>query len=237
MSEANPRKADYPVDPRFVERWSPRAFTGEALPLEKLMGLFEAARWAPSAMNAQPWRFAYALRGTPGFDRFLSVLAPGNQVWASRASALVALAASRFLVKPGTEERVPSASHAFDAGAAWAQLALQAHAWGLATHAMGGFDRDEARKLLEVPDDLDLQGDDLARRRRADRRTVAAVHVRLGQVEQQVDQPLAATYPSNQRRQRRTDAAERRQGREKRGEGIVLQADTRDSCRYMTPRA
>jgi len=67
------------IDDLFLARWSPRAFTGEEIPEDTLLGLFEAARWAPSAMNAQPWRFAYARRGTPAFERFLSALAPANQ--------------------------------------------------------------------------------------------------------------------------------------------------------------
>jgi nitroreductase len=154
---AQPRTPGMAIDSVFHTRWSPRAFTGEELPLETLMGLFEAARWAPSALNAQPWRFLYARRGTPAFDRFLSALMPQNQLWASRASTLVALVSHRLLAVPGKSEVVPSASHSFDAGAAWAQLALQAHLWGWATHAMGGFDRDGAREVLAIPDDHQLE--------------------------------------------------------------------------------
>jgi nitroreductase len=154
---AQPRTPTLAIDSFFHTRWSPRAFTGEELPLETLRGLFEAARWAPSALNAQPWRFVYAQRGTPAFERFLSALMPQNQLWASRASALVALLSHRFLALPGKTEVVPSTSHSFDAGAAWAQLALQAHLWGWATHAMGGFDREKARELLSVPDDHQLE--------------------------------------------------------------------------------
>jgi nitroreductase len=139
------------IDPLFHERWSPRAFTGEEIPVETLMGLFEAARWAPSAMNVQPWRFVYARRGTPAFEGFLATLAPANQLWASNAAALVAVVSRELMPVPGKDELVPSASHSFDAGAAWAQLALQAHLWGWSTHAMGGFDRERAREALSVP--------------------------------------------------------------------------------------
>ncbi len=151
------RAPGHSVDPLFVERWSPRAFTDEEIPDAILMSLFEAARWAPSAMNAQPWRFAYARRGTPGFERFLSVLAPANQAWARRASALIAVASATTLTVPGRADPVASESHSFDAGAAWAQLALQAHLSGWSTHAMGGFDRALANEALAVPADHRLE--------------------------------------------------------------------------------
>jgi nitroreductase len=139
------------IDPLFHQRWSPRAFGAEEIPEETLLGLFEAARWAPSASNLQPWRFVYARRGTPAFDRFMATLAPGNQLWASRAAALVAVVSNEVVPATGGGTPGRSASHSFDAGAAWAQLALQAHLWGWATHAMGGFDRDAARAALKVP--------------------------------------------------------------------------------------
>jgi len=150
-SAATPRKPDHAIDPLFFRRWSPRAFTGEEISVETLMGLFEAARWAPSAMNAQPWRFVYARRGAPAFDRFLAVLAQSNQLWAGRAAALVAVVSRELMAVSGKAELVPSASHSFDAGAAWAQLALQAHLWGWSTHAMGGFDREKAGEALSLP--------------------------------------------------------------------------------------
>lgn len=121
------------------------------------MGLFEAARWAPSAMNVQPWRFVYARRGTPAFDSFLAVLAPANRAWAEKASALVALVSHELMALPGQPGLIPSASHSFDAGAAWAQLALQAHLWGWSTHALGGFDRDAARAALRIPKDHGIE--------------------------------------------------------------------------------
>jgi nitroreductase len=147
------RAPEHAVDPLFVRRWSPRAFTGEELPEATLMSLFEAARWAPSAMNVQPWRFVYARRGTPAFERFLEVLAPANQAWATRASALIAVVSQTTFTLPDREDPVASESHSFDAGAAWAQLALQADLSGWSTHAMGGFDRARANEALAVPAD------------------------------------------------------------------------------------
>ena len=145
------RIPEHSIDPLFHERWSPRAFSGEEISVDTLMGLFEAARWAPSAMNAQPWRFVYARRGTPAFEKFLATLAPANRLWAARASALVAIVSVEMISMPWEDEPVPSSSHSFDAGAAWAQLALQAHLWGWSTHAMGGFDREKAREALSIP--------------------------------------------------------------------------------------
>ena len=145
-----PRNPEHSIAAAVHERWSPRAFTGEEIPVDTLMGLFEAARWAPSAMNAQPWRFVYARRGTPAFDRFLATLAPANQLWAGKASALVAVVSQELMSLPG-KEPAPSASHSFDAGAAWAQLALQAQLWGWSTHGIGGFDPEQATKALALP--------------------------------------------------------------------------------------
>lgn len=148
------RIPEHAIEPLFYERWSPRAFTAEAVPEKVLLGLIEAARWAPSSMNLQPWRFVYARRGTPAFERFLSTLAPGNQLWAARAAALVAVVSHELSIAPagGGDAPARSRSHAFDAGAAWAHLALQAHLWGWGTHAMGGFDPVAARDVLRVPE-------------------------------------------------------------------------------------
>jgi nitroreductase len=150
MTTAAARVPEHDIDPLFHERWSPRAFTPDELPVKTLLGLFDAARWAPSAMNAQPWRFVWARRGTPAFDRLLAALAPGNQAWAARAAALVAVVSAEALSIAGRDP-VPSSSHSFDAGAAWAHLALQAHLWGWATHAMGGFDRARAAEAIALP--------------------------------------------------------------------------------------
>jgi nitroreductase len=147
----NGRTADHEVDPAFLHRWSPRAFTGEAIPEDVLMSLFEAARWAPSAFNLQPWRFIYARRDTPDWDRLFEVLIEYNQAWVRRASALVFVVSDCFRRKAGAEPE-PLYSHSFDAGAAWAYLALQAHHLGWAAHGMTGFDPAKAHEALEVPE-------------------------------------------------------------------------------------
>ena len=85
------RSTEAPVDAQFTSRWSPRAYSGEAVSAQALMSLFEAARWTPSSYNTQPWRFVYALAGSAGFGDILGTLIPFNQSWASRASALIAV--------------------------------------------------------------------------------------------------------------------------------------------------
>jgi nitroreductase len=121
------RQPDHEVDPLFLERWSPRAFDGSEMPEPDLLTLFEAARWAPSAFNSQPWRFLYARRGDADWERFLGLLIPWNQGWAHSASALVyILSDSLPFTDRKSGEPQPSSTHSFDAGAAWACLALQA---------------------------------------------------------------------------------------------------------------
>ena len=148
---ANHRTADHDVEPMFLERWSPRAFTAEPMAQELLMSLFEAARWAPSAFNGQPWRFVYAHRDTPHWDRLFSILIPYNQAWVKRASVLMYIVSDRFRRAPG-KDPVPLRSHSFDAGAAWGYLALQAHRMGWAAHGMAGFDVAKSYEALGVPE-------------------------------------------------------------------------------------
>src|SRR4051812_29920955 len=83
------RTSDHAIDPLFLERWSPRAFDGSEIPDADLMTMFEAARWAPSAFNSQPWRFLYAKRWDANWERFLGLLIPWNQGWAHSASVLI----------------------------------------------------------------------------------------------------------------------------------------------------
>jgi nitroreductase len=127
----NTRTADHDIDPIFLQRWSPRAFTGEAMPQDVLQSLFEAARWAPSAINIQPGRFVYARRGTAEWEPLFGALMEMNQAWVVNASVLAYAISDRFRRKPGAEP-TPNRSHSFDTGAAWACLALQASHLGWA---------------------------------------------------------------------------------------------------------
>lgn len=146
------RSAEHPVDPLFIDRWSPRSFDGTPLTEAQILTILEAASWAPSAFNAQPWRFVYALKGTPEFDRLLGLLVEFNQSWARDAGALVFIVSrTHFDAKDGDEAQ-PIYSHSFDAGAAWGQLALQAHLLGLHAHGMTGLDFASAPAVLGLPE-------------------------------------------------------------------------------------
>ena len=146
------RKATYPIDSLFLNRWSPRSMTGEELDDNKIMTLFEAARWAPSSFNNQPWRFIYAKRNTQYWDRIFNLLLEGNKKWASNAAVLVVVV-SRKNFEYNDQYSI---THQYDAGAAWENLALQASLKGLVAHGMQGFDYESARKALEVPDNFDV---------------------------------------------------------------------------------
>ena len=141
----NARVASDLLDRMFVERWSSKAFTDDRLSEQQIDVLFEAAHWAPSSSNRQPWLFVYATDG-PDRVRFNSVLNEGNTLWATRASMLV-LVFARVVDEEGSSIRT---AH-FDTGAAWMSLALQANRMGLNTRAMGGIDLDAAYTAAGVP--------------------------------------------------------------------------------------
>lgn len=144
------RSSPYPIEPFFLSRWSPRAMSGEAIDERELFTLFEAARWAPSGSNVQPWRFLYARRDTPHWPVFFDLLMPGNQEWCHAAAALV------VFISRTTHEQTgrPILTHAYDTGAAWMSVALQGHLRGLVVHGMGGFNRDAARASLAIPEEF-----------------------------------------------------------------------------------
>ena len=144
------RHPDHPVDPIFPGRWSPRAFDRSEIPDADLMTIFEAARWAPSAFNFQPWRFLYARRESADWPRFLACLMPFNQVWAQNAAVLVYICSDTLIeMKPGQPS--PSHTHSFDAGAAWASMALQATMLGYHAHGMAGVEWARVQEELKVP--------------------------------------------------------------------------------------
>ncbi len=152
MTTVGTRTSDHEIDPIFLERWSPRAFTGEPIGDEELMQIFEAARWAPSSYNSQPWRFVYARRDTPHWEPMLSLLNDANRSWAKNAAVVMILASSSTMIVPGQQNPIPSWSHSLDAGSAWAYLALQATKLGWYAHGMVGFDRDRAFAELGFPE-------------------------------------------------------------------------------------
>lgn len=147
------RKADHSIDRIFLDRWSPRAMTGESIPQEELIVLFEAARWAPSSYNNQPWRILYARRDSEHWPLFFDLMGEFNQGWAKNAAALV-LFISRTTFDFNGE---PSVTHSFDTGSAWQNLALQGWLKGLVVHGMQGFDYDRARTALNIPEGFQVE--------------------------------------------------------------------------------
>jgi len=146
------RKADYAIDPIFLNRWSPRAMSGESLTDEELMPLFEAARWAPSSYNAQQRRFLYAKKDTQNWDVFFDLLVEGNKIWAKNAAVLVVVISRKNF----EYNEKPSRTNIFDTGAAWENLALQGSLRGLVVHGMQGFDYEKARTALTIPDNYEV---------------------------------------------------------------------------------
>jgi nitroreductase len=135
----------------LATRRSPRGFAVDRpVEAETVHALLEAARWAPSANNSQPWRFGVARRGEPAFRALIGTLAPGNQVWAQHAGALVLLAAQTT-----DETGQPRRWAAYDAGQAAAHLTVQAQAEGLSVHQMGGFDREAAAAVFGLSEGLE----------------------------------------------------------------------------------
>ena len=143
----------HPVHELIAQRWSPRAFAAEPIEPAVLRSLLEAARWAPSCFNEQPWSFVVARRDDEeGFARLLGCLAEKNQLWARNAGALVLAVARPHFARNEKPNR-----HAWhDVGLAVASLTVQATALGLAVHQMAGVRADDAARILGVPDDHDV---------------------------------------------------------------------------------
>jgi nitroreductase len=156
MTKANSRQSEYPVDPLFLERWSPRAFTGEAMPPDDLLTILDAAHWAPSASNFQPWRFIYAHNGSEQWQTLFDLLMDGNKRWVDKASVLLFVVSRTYNVSREGEKK-PSATHSFDAGAAWFSMAMQSQLLGYHAHGMGGIYRDKALEALDIPDGYQVE--------------------------------------------------------------------------------
>jgi len=141
----------YPVNELIRQRWSPRSFTPQAIEQGTLNQVFEAASWAFSAMNEQPWRYIYAHRSdTEAFQQILDCLLPGNQAWARHAAVL-----GISLVKTHFDNGQLNRTAMHDVGAANATLALEATAQGLGVHIMGGFDMARTREVFDLPENME----------------------------------------------------------------------------------
>jgi nitroreductase len=153
MTIANPHRVkvaatDVDVHPYVAERWSPRGFDPQhTLSGDQLASLVEAARWAPSAANSQPWHYIVTRRGDETHAKVYAALSGGNRSWAGNASALL-VAIAEF---PMDDERGLGTWAAYDLGQSVAWLTMQAHHLGLSVHQMGGFDGDALRQAFGVP--------------------------------------------------------------------------------------
>ncbi|MBS0604115.1 MAG: nitroreductase family protein [Verrucomicrobia bacterium] len=151
VQKVRPNK--HSVHPLILNRWSPRSMTGEELTESELIPLFEAARWAPSSYNNQPWRFLYARKNTASWPLFFNLMIEFNQGWTKNAGALVLVISGKNF----EHNNKPCRTHSFDAGAAWMALALEGAGRGLVVHGMEGFDYEKARKDLNIPDDYQVE--------------------------------------------------------------------------------
>ncbi|HLC71456.1 MAG TPA: nitroreductase family protein [Candidatus Nanoarchaeia archaeon] len=145
----NQREVEFPVHPLFPNRWSPRSMSGESISDNDLFTLCEAARWAPSSFNNQPWRFIYAHRHSNAWPPLFGLMGEFNRSWTHSAAVLVIIVSKNNFDHNGK----PCRTHSFDTGAAWQNLALQASLMGLVAHGMEGFDYERAKSELHIPDD------------------------------------------------------------------------------------
>ncbi|HEY6945466.1 MAG TPA: nitroreductase family protein [Candidatus Acidoferrum sp.] len=149
MSMQKPAPSDFPIHELIRNRWSPRAFEGKAIPEEVLRSLFEAARWAPSSNNEQPWAYIVATKDDKAnFDKILGTLVEFNQGWAKSASALAIAVAKLTFAK----NNAPNRNAPYDTGAATALLSVEATARGLVVHQMAGFDPEKAQQTFAIPE-------------------------------------------------------------------------------------
>ena len=133
----------------IILRWSPRSMNGEAVTADELNPLFDAAHWAPSSFNNQPWRFYYTLRDTQQFQIFFNLLVEKNQQWCKNAGCLMILVSKTTF----DHNSSPMRTHAFDTGAAWHAFAVEGIRRGLVVHGMAGFNYDAAAKILGLDEE------------------------------------------------------------------------------------
>lgn len=140
---------DHKLHPHLLKRWSPRAFADKQVETEKITRTLEAARWAPSASNIQPWVFFVGLKGDKVYEKIFETLVEFNQLWSVSAPVLILNCA-----KTSNNEGAPNSSWQYDLGQAVAHLSIQAMEEELFVHQMGGFDPDKAGELFKLPDEV-----------------------------------------------------------------------------------
>ncbi len=149
----NKRENTRKIEEDVIYRWSPRSMSGEPIPESALLDLFDAARYSPSAFNAQPQRYYYSERGTESFKTILSFLSPFNQVWCANASFLIILVSKKTFEHNGKFDR----THSFDTGASWEAFAVEGIRRNLVVHGMSGFDYSKAEAFLKLGDDYNVE--------------------------------------------------------------------------------
>jgi nitroreductase len=145
------RTFNYDILPLIKTRWSSRALSSAKIPREDLLAMIEAARYAPSCYNEQPWHFIIA-DTDDSHDKMVNVLTGWNKLWAGKAPVLIAVCARKIFIKNGTE----NFWHQFDTGTAWGYLTLEAERRGYIAHGMAGVDRDAAAKVFELPPEYEV---------------------------------------------------------------------------------
>ncbi len=145
-------KTVYPVHDLISKRWSARSFSDKQISKEELFTIIEAASWAPSSMNEQPWCYLYSFKGTDGFQAMFDCLSPGNQLWVKNASVLLMCIAHKNFTKNGEFNR----HHMHDIGMANANLLTQATSMNIYGHILGGYDREKANQTFSVPDENEV---------------------------------------------------------------------------------
>ena len=146
----NPTNNNYPVNNLVRQRWSPRAFSSKLVENEKLHSILEAARWAPSAYNEQPWRFIVGQKGNNTYDNILSSLVDWNILWAGKAPVLILNLAKKTFTHNGSQ----NVTFKYDLGQSVGIMILEAVNQGLYTHQMSDFDTQKAADLFNIPDDF-----------------------------------------------------------------------------------
>lgn len=144
-----PTSNNFPISDLFKHRWSPRAYSDKPVEKEKLQSIFEAARWAPSARNEQPWRFIIGQKGDGSWEKIFESLVEWNQKWTAKAPVLVLNLGKKYY----KYKHLPNETYQYDTGQAVAMMVTEAVNQGLIAHQMSGFHPEKAIKLFQIRDD------------------------------------------------------------------------------------
>lgn len=152
------RKPAYPIHPAILNRHSPRVLRDEEEPVTdgEFLTLIEAARWAPSSSNSQPWRFIVGKKGAQSYEKLRSLLDEFNTKWTAPASYLLLLISDEQPTTPKGKV-MANRNHTSDAGAAWENLAIQASDMDIVAHGMAGYDHERARELFKIPEQFRVE--------------------------------------------------------------------------------